>query len=800
MAETGRKLVHWALNASTSGCGSPFYEASNSSFSSTPNLQYINSQLIAHGFTTAPGLSLDGISKTDSERVAKCLLTMLSQRVDDMSRAEDLSTKLRTLSYDHERLIGMHSASKEEAASAGREVNQYKSRLATATRALQSSEANRKQTAAELQRTRTSLQGIRAAHVTELRKKEKEIERMVEKWNKLVEAQSKVSAASSGISIYGANAEVVSGSDNIGKGKGYLDVALEHAESSRAELFAESTRLRRLIVTCANRIQSLTHKIRLVLSVEDEEPPSLNHDALFPLAPINAAEERLLSLFSAADSAFVMLSMQFSEMSGIGVNPSSTSSGTSGTTEGENLRVIIEKLRAELEETLLQCESQSAEIQALKGRVAQQATSLDSCHLDTELKLAPERERLEQIKKELEDERAKFTEAAIKLIKERTALENDRIEFLEEKRTWHQQSQAVSSGPPLIPNVVMPTEQSQKKSPRKSPRKKQVVAKSNSGRKVRTPWRSSAFSISSSAEPAYETEVIPICVSAQLSNEQAQPTTRQSILPTSFVLPPPSPRTSLPPPPNTLLGLSGDASSGNGMSTEDGLAEIALPSSSDPTSSSPILPLSTGESGPSDVQPNGGPTPQTPLASQHPFPVAKPLAPRMTHAYSPAKPSPLSRILMLGESPESAGSVPLPAIRETGLTPTNSLQPSPNYVEDDEDSPLREKRTKKNVNAKDQRADEAAKSLPKAKTHARTNALVDTGKTKTRGSLEKENRGKSSLKVPPATAPQGKAPSNSKAEPSSKGMSKTIPKLPTGRGGARRVPIGSTEAAPGWKG
>ncbi|KAI6023947.1 Afadin and alpha-actinin-binding-domain-containing protein [Pisolithus microcarpus] len=723
MAETSKKLVHWALNTSASECGSPFSEASNSSFSSTPNLQYINSQLIAHGFITAPGLSLDGISKSDSERAAKCLFTMLSQRVDDMSRAEDLSTKLRTLSYDHERLMDMHHTSKEEAASAEREANQYKSRLATATRALQSSEANRKQIAAELQRTRTSLQGIRTAHVTELRKKEKEIERMVEKWGKLVDAQPKVSAASSG-------------SDNIGKGKGYLDVALEHAESSRAGLFAESTRLRRLIVTCANRIQSLTHRIRLVTSAEEEEPPSLNHDALFPLAPINAAEERLLSLFSSADSAFVTLSTQFSGMSNIDANPSSASSGTLDTIEGENLRVTIEKLRAELEETLLQCESQSAEIQALKSRVTQQATSLSSCHLDTELKLAPERERLEQVKKELEDER---TKPAVQLIKERTALENDRIQFLEEKRTWHQQmqNQTASSGPPLISNVVMPTEQSHKKSPRKSPRKKQVVARSNSGRKARTPWRSSAFLIPPSTEPAYETEVIPICVSAQLSDEQVQPTTRQSILPTSFVLPPPSPRTSLPPPPNTLLGHSGNASS----------------------------------------------------ASQRPFPVAKPLAPYMTHAYSPAKPSPLSRILMLGEQ---SG--------ETGPTPTNSFQPPSNYVEDDEDSPLREKRTKKNVGVKDQRADEAVKSLAKAKTHTQTNAPVDTGKTRTRGSLEKENRGKSSLKLPPATAPQGKAPSNSKAEPSAKGLGKTIPKLPAARGGARRVPIGSTEAAPGWKG
>lgn len=80
MAATPKKLVHWALDMSFSGFGSPFSDASSES-NSTSSLQYINSQLIAHGFTHSPGLSLDGLSKDDSDRVVKCLLGMLTQRV-----------------------------------------------------------------------------------------------------------------------------------------------------------------------------------------------------------------------------------------------------------------------------------------------------------------------------------------------------------------------------------------------------------------------------------------------------------------------------------------------------------------------------------------------------------------------------------------------------------------------------------------------------------------------------------------------------------------------------------------------
>ena len=47
-----------------------------------------------------------------------------------MSRTEELTTKLRTLSYDHERLMSMYRTETEKAANAEREMNLHKSRLA----------------------------------------------------------------------------------------------------------------------------------------------------------------------------------------------------------------------------------------------------------------------------------------------------------------------------------------------------------------------------------------------------------------------------------------------------------------------------------------------------------------------------------------------------------------------------------------------------------------------------------------------------------------------------------------------
>jgi len=51
------------------------------------------------------------------------------RKQEDMSRTEELNTKLRTLSYDHERLMSMHRVAVEKAANAEREMNLHKSRL-----------------------------------------------------------------------------------------------------------------------------------------------------------------------------------------------------------------------------------------------------------------------------------------------------------------------------------------------------------------------------------------------------------------------------------------------------------------------------------------------------------------------------------------------------------------------------------------------------------------------------------------------------------------------------------------------
>lgn len=56
-------------------------DGSSSEMDYTSSLQYLNSQLVAHGFAHNPGISLDGLSTSNMESVVKVLLSLMNQRV-----------------------------------------------------------------------------------------------------------------------------------------------------------------------------------------------------------------------------------------------------------------------------------------------------------------------------------------------------------------------------------------------------------------------------------------------------------------------------------------------------------------------------------------------------------------------------------------------------------------------------------------------------------------------------------------------------------------------------------------------
>ncbi|KAG6908897.1 hypothetical protein DXG01_002875 [Tephrocybe rancida] len=816
--EAGVKDDQWG--ASLFSLSSPLFDNAIGSVESS--MDYINSQLMAHGFVSSPGIVLGDISSPDSERIVKCLLGMLSQRIEDMSRTEELTTKLRTLTYDHERLRSLHRDASEKAANAEREMNVHKSRLSTATRALQAGEAAHKQTTAELQRTRTLLQGARATHQTELKKKEKDIERMAEKWSKIADAQVKLMTVPSGLRC--ANVAVMAGSERMGNRTSFLEVALDEAEKARSQLMEETLLARRLVLTAVNEVQSTLYHVRPPASENSEEPTPSTLTTLFPVHPTGTAGEKLtVVLNDLKDTLTALPHKQSPTLPPPQPTPLSES-------ELQRMQSVINTLQAELELSRKQSTVQAAETRAMFDKFAEdhRVVTGDIGEISVELMSAPlrdaERDRLDEIKKELDHERQKFTDAAIELGKQRVDIQTERIKLLDEKRSWQVQMMLADLPPTPLPNTspqrAIAVRQSPKKSPRKSPAKVRVgKAGTSTARKVTRISRRSSLVSPSKVLPSYETEVLPL-LPALTFNTKPVPLA-SSLLPTSFVLPPPSPHASLPTQPAILAAAP----------------SVDLHPGSPPQSTTSLSPT---PSPPESMKP---PPPATPPA-QRLFPVAKPFAQRMIHAYSPAKPSPLSRILMLGNSPNSpeiigsglgdVSSLLDPVIEEEERVPgfdepvaappiQMSLAAELGIPESPMESPLQDAmlephavRCPQITNSAKGVSNPDSKRLiaqEKGKAKLPRGAQATLGRVKPSAGVEKENTiVKVNHKVfipPPRISPPGAADKKDvKPPPKTTGVSTSRSRLmaklpPPTRGGPRRVLVDSDEAPPvgkGWRG
>ena len=286
----------------------------------------------------------------------------------------------------------------------------------------------------------------------------------------------------------------------------------------------------------------------------------------------------------------------------------------------------------------------------IKGQDSSRVLST-SPDVDSEV-MSTEKKRLQAERDELEDDRRSLTEAALKLGRERAALEVQRLEFLEDRRAWDVKKMIddlppspKAAGAPTSSAVVKSALKKKLASPSrrksKSPLKPQPSKQKRRTSIVAAGGKRGRKSVKFGSPPAkkvvpmqtLDTELIPPSppppsretIARMTSVEDLLASCRQpkELVTTEFVLPPRSPQSSLPPPPK-------------------------------PTSRAPPPPfkLSAPSSTPDYSPLDHAPQPSTsdvyqlpPKSPSQPFPVAKPLAQRMIHAYSPVKPSPLSRVL-----------------------------------------------------------------------------------------------------------------------------------------------------------
>ncbi|GJJ11564.1 hypothetical protein Clacol_005798 [Clathrus columnatus] len=812
-------------------------------------LQYVNAQLVAHGFARSPGISIDGISNEDGQKLVKCIMAMLSQRVEDLSRTEELGTKLRTLTYEYERSQSINRSAQEKAANAEREMTSFQSKLAASQRLYTAEVAAHKQTTSELQRTRTSMQYLRTTTQNELKRKEKDIERVLDRWTRVCDSQVKLGTVGIGL-----NCSNYAEACELFVGQGILEEALEQAEEARLELTKENEGFRSVLLGTANALQTMIYKTRTAdQDTHVPEPSQLTPTAVFapPTSCLTHPENAHLKIKELFSSLKEAVANTRRDASSIIKSPVSDEEVTMLRETINSLRSELDKARqiskqSEAQKVFDQHTKHAAERSRLSRGLVQPQVSNLSTDLITHTEQDELRKALDQRAEELEAERKKYTEATIKFGHEKSKLEAERRNFLEEKRRWavDQMLAELPPTPPVQdPDLIPSPERQVKTKPAfpnhsrvtkivaKSPKRAGVSLKSPSKKKTkiifkedradtnqRTKMRSgkSFERVEVLYEPETNKQAKPeSTITVDTSNlppikdfpPALQSQIRQNslkdskpsmplVLPTTFSLPPPSPASSLSLQPLVVSSSSSLEPLFNHIPN----SSTPVPSAQTTSTSSPSafdnIPLIPSSSTLIPLIPSKRirtfPSPRTPRALLNAGANGM-----MKHAYSPAKPSPLSRILMIADSPPSPGD-DIGVIMEKDeaeVEPSKLVVPTRTDVSNtnDEASPLRERIEVKNAVAKLAKKstlqDEKGKGKSKARTVTMEKENVEVVLKKTKPSVTdvpKKNT-KTVSAMDDAPVMKHKSTKSSKLETQSQAQM-------VKPGGARRIPLGAPGA------
>jgi myosin heavy subunit len=117
----------------------------------------------------------------------------------DMARTEELTTKYKTLAYDHERLVAQNTLALTTAATAERDVETVKARMDAMLKRLAAEEETHRKSREEFQKLKSSMQYLRQTTANELKRKEKELEKMMERLGKVSNDQIKLGTIGAGL-------------------------------------------------------------------------------------------------------------------------------------------------------------------------------------------------------------------------------------------------------------------------------------------------------------------------------------------------------------------------------------------------------------------------------------------------------------------------------------------------------------------------------------------------------------------------------------------------------------------------
>ncbi|RUS20402.1 Afadin and alpha-actinin-binding-domain-containing protein [Endogone sp. FLAS-F59071] len=439
--------------------------------------EYVNHQLISHGYP-AP-LRFINNDKSDASKIINCIFALLQQIEKDNGQHEDMMDNLHNQQSENGALTTNMAKLKQQLEQSERNVDTLKAKLNTCEENLKAETSRHKDTHEELQKAKQNLQHIKTQYAHELRKREQEYGKLKDRMQKVLNDKYKGSKISLTLVNPAPKSSTLPSKSDLSQDEEMFRENLNNYEERERMVLDENQSLRNALITLYQEIEILLRGqvAREGRTLEVPVPSGSvnarynlrsstisNSDHRFssasfqqsPSAPITAETARFQMPFDMTGANIVkdlkvLLAMLKEEWEGRPANKKLLITQErehemkEKDKEIEKQRMEIDDLVAQLEEKRFVAEEQNKLIDRfLSGNFFQNANEEDMLNMSGMELTIPEVDEeaasLRHMREQLDQERRQFTEAAIKMGRERAALRAEREAFEEEKRSLQTQA------------------------------------------------------------------------------------------------------------------------------------------------------------------------------------------------------------------------------------------------------------------------------------------------------------------------------------------------------------------------
>ncbi|KAJ1971654.1 hypothetical protein H4R35_005136 [Dimargaris xerosporica] len=424
------------------------------------NLQFLNHELTAFGFP-APIRLPEGFDEENAQ-ILQCITALLQQRQRDVDYREEVDDKYRRLMSEQETLLHNMTKLRNDMEAVERTLDSTKSKLSISEASLKDLNEKHRNVKEELKTAKNNLQYTRTQYTHDLRKREQDKTRMNDKMQRM--AADKFKASKMGLQMLNpfVKEKTLLSKDKV-KDKELIDIVLANYEEREQELLDEIEMMRHsmydLYVAIAEAKQSNANDG----NAPDPEPtddgsgadgPRVYREKVF--LPYELVKQRMGTDVKQLVDDIKDDWQSFTQRSQLPppADPAVLAEKDRKITSLEAQIALLEEKVASYKKVI---DEQNRVIEMSLNPVLNQRRR-DSGLVGMQMQdsdadsVADERNALQRQKELLEEERRKFTEAAIRLGKEREELRNEKEQFEREKE--NDQVHALLKNLPSTPHYL----------------------------------------------------------------------------------------------------------------------------------------------------------------------------------------------------------------------------------------------------------------------------------------------------------------------------------------------------------